>query len=267
LVVAIDDVRERPVRRLLKVLLAGPALEVCNATVSGKGRRYRRNWEERRVTPRDLDAAFSHSVERALFDIARYARRPTLSYQLIRGDAREKITKVGDIDLAVFSPPYPNSFDYTDVYNIELWGLGYLQSAADNAILRRSTIRSHVQLKQNYEHSAPPIAIARAISKLRGCEVLWNRNIPDMIGAYFADLQNLLADIHERLPKKGRVYLVVGDSRYAGVGVPVAKGLSQLAPALGYRIVSVEPFRSMRASPQQGGQAELSETLLVLAAR
>ena len=37
--------------------------------------------------------------------------------------------KIGPHDLAVFSPPYPNSFDYTDVYNVELWAMGYLRNS------------------------------------------------------------------------------------------------------------------------------------------
>ena len=54
-------------------------------------------------------------------------------------------------DLVVFSPPYPNSFDYTDIYNVELWALGYLGSSADNRKLRGETLRSHVQIRRAYE--------------------------------------------------------------------------------------------------------------------
>lgn len=53
-------------------------------------------------------------------------------------------------DLAVFSPPYPNSFDYTDVYNIELWTLGYIRDAASNQRLRSATLSSHVQIGRKF---------------------------------------------------------------------------------------------------------------------
>ncbi len=34
-------------------------------------------------------------------------------YVVLRGDSRELLGSIDEADLAVFSPPYPNSFDYT----------------------------------------------------------------------------------------------------------------------------------------------------------
>jgi hypothetical protein len=61
--------------------------------------------------------------------------------------------------------------------------------------------------------------------------------------------------------------MVVGDSRYAGIDVPVATIVAEMAPGLGFEPLRVEPCRSMRASPQQGGRAELAESLIVLERR
>lgn len=263
---AVLYVREDAVRRLLRVLLGTAAIEVCNATVSGKGRRYRRNWQERQVSPSDLDHQFTATVEAAVYDTTRFARRCSLAFNLIRGDARKKLTTLKEIDLAVFSPPYPNSFDYTDVYNIELWALGYLRSSDQNARLRRSTLRSHVQIKRDMFSSTQVPLVANIIEQLRSAPKLWNRSIPDMIGAYFADLRSIMVELRRMLPYCGRVYMVVGDSRYSGVNIPVSAGLSQIAPELGCQVLSVEPFRPMRSSPQQGGCQELSESLVILSA-
>ena len=65
----------------------------------------------------------------------------------------------------------------------------------------------------------------------------------------------------------GRAYVVVGDSRYRGVQIPVADILVELSEGLGFRKLADEPFRSMRASPQQGGKHELPETLVTLERR
>jgi len=263
---AILEIPEAPISRLLRVLLGSAALEVCNATVSGKGRRYRRNWERDRKQPSDLDRAFMQAIEGAVFDVSRYSQRRTTSYELRRGDARQEISRLPPLDLVVFSPPYPNSFDYTDVYNIELWGLGYLQSGTANRTLRHSTLRSHVQIGRDYSGRAPPPSAAPAIAQLRNCDSLWNRNIPDMIGAYFEDLSVILEGVRTSLTSQGRVYMVVGDSKYAGVNVPVARALVEMARQLGFKVIGAEPFRSMRASPQQGGRPELDETLLIFSA-
>ena len=91
---AVMQVREAEVRRLLRVLLGTAALEVCNATVSGKGRRYRHNWEERIIQPSALDYHFAKAVESAVYDSTRFARRSSLEYKLIRGDARQELKKL-----------------------------------------------------------------------------------------------------------------------------------------------------------------------------
>ena len=84
LVSAIERIPEKPIGRLLRVLLGSAALEVCNATVSGKGRRYRQNWENIKREVSDLARVFIQAVEAAVFDIARYAKRKILKYDLPR---------------------------------------------------------------------------------------------------------------------------------------------------------------------------------------
>ena len=93
---------------------------------------------------------------------------------------------------------------------------------------------------------------------------LWSRWIPDMVGGYFADLQTILRNIHHPLTSKGKVWMVVGDSRYSGIQIETAKIISELAPDIGYRVEAIEPFRSMRSSAQQGGHPELAESLVKL---
>ena len=83
-------------------------------------------------------------------------------------------------------------------------------------------------------------------------------------GHYFHDMCRLLDLLRDCLTSRAEVWAVVGDSRYAGVQIPVARVLADYAPKLGYRVLNIEPFRSMRASAQQGGQHQLAESLLVL---
>ncbi len=137
-------------RRLFKVLLGGVLVELSNAVVNGKGRRYRRGWEKRRRGAGEVDMAFSTAVSAAIGEIGRFGQRAAAAYTVVRGDSRRAIPGLGPFDLAVFSPPYPNSFDYTDVYNIELWMLGYLDGPNANRVLRQSTLASHVQIHRDY---------------------------------------------------------------------------------------------------------------------
>jgi DNA modification methylase len=253
-------------RCLMRVLLGAVALSVSNVLVSGKGRRYRRDWATRPALADRVDALFSDAVVRAIYEIRRFQNRKVKSYKLIRGDARILFPNRSSFDLAVFSPPYPNSFDYTDVYNVELWVCGYLTSAEDNRALRLATLRSHVQIARSFETPGlTSTTLTRVASELDGVrDKLWDPNIPGMVRAYFADMALVLSKIGRSLRGGGRIYIVVGDSRYGGVQVPVATILSEIALSMGYVLAGGEPFRSMRASPQQGGRHELVETLLTL---
>ena len=263
---AIERVPDKACKRLLRVVLASTAIPASNVVVSGKGRRYRQSWRERQRKPEDVDEFFRTGVLEALHDLRRYASRRCLDYALLRGDARTLSADIGPHDLAVFSPPYPNSFDYTDVYNVELWSMGYLRNSDGNTRLRHATLRSHVQVLRDFDsHGVGSPTLSTTIDALRQVRgQLWNRHIPEMIGAYSADLASIMDRLGRGLRSRGRAYIVVGDSRYAGVDVPVANILSEITLRLGYRLVALEPFRSMRSSPQQGGRHELGETLVVL---
>ncbi len=251
--------------RLFRLLTATLALDVSNVIVNGKGRRYRQNWQQRSYSTEQVDELFQEKVLKAIYDISRYGKRPTKDFSIIRGDSRQPFELPSTQDIAVFSPPYPNSFDYTDVYNIELWLLGYLASRNQNQTLRNSTLRSHVQVKREYstDASCSPLLYDtyNQLSDIRN--KLWSKDIPEMIVAYFTDLSVVIKNITTHIRRNGRIYCVVGDSQYAGIKVPVAEILTQMENVLGVRFMYSETFRSMRASPQQGGRLELPETLLV----
>ena len=263
---AINDIADPVHRRLFRVILASAAVPSSNIIVSGKGRRYRGRWKERESPPRVVDDLFRDGMLQAIQDLRKFSKRKCLEYRVIRGDARQLTEEIGSHDLSVFSPPYPNSFDYTDVYNVELWAMGYLDGGDANKRLRQSTLNSHVQLIRRFDSAGvKSLALTRSIAALRDVRNrLWNRHIPEMFGAYARDMWIVMRKLSEVLRPLGRVYIVVGDSSYAGVVIPVARIISEIAQTVGYDVVELEPFRSMRSSPQQGGIPELRETLVIL---
>lgn len=252
--------------RLVRVIVGGTLVDLSNARVSGKGRRYRTSWQARETSVDQAANVISQALKNALSDVVAHNDRACSTFELVRGDARSALDVLEPVDLCVFSPPYPNSFDYTDVYNIELWMLGYLRNMEENRALRSSTLSSHVQISRSY--AAAPAAsplLASTIERLEHSrDALWSAHIPNMIGAYFAEMDAILQSMQRALRPRGQAWLVVGDSRYASIDVPVALILVELAKAMGYSVIRQEPFRSMRSSPQQGGAMELAETLLVL---
>jgi DNA modification methylase len=265
LMVGIAELENDEHARLFRVLLGGLLVEVSNVVVSGKGRRYRRNWQERRCSPDRVAKFFASRVESALADVYRFADRPDVPTLVVHGDAREVVPD-NTHDVAVMSPPYPNSFDYTDVYNVELWMLGYLSGSEQNRVLRNSTLTSHVQLQRDYaEPPAGSPLLEQTLERLDAIRgELWSRWIPDMVGGYFADMTSVLSLVRRGLRDSGKAWLVVGDSKYGGVEIPTASILAELLSNRDWELLSTDPFRAMRSSPQHGGQADLAETLLVL---
>jgi len=262
---AIDLLTDTLIQRLARVILGSILVKTSNAVINGKGRRYRKNWQLR--PSQDVDVIFEQAFREATSDAVLTLGKPYRKYDLLRGDVRSRIDDVNTkIDLALFSPPYPNTFDYTDVYNIELWMLGYLKSAQDNHILRSQTLRSHVQVSRDL--SAKKIISSTLDNVLEELNIktdmLWDKNIPKMIAAYFDDLVGLIESISKKLSDHGHIEVVVGDSMYCGVLVPVAKILSEAAVEIGLKVESSKAVRAMRASAQQGGQLRLDESLVVM---
>jgi hypothetical protein len=95
-------------------------------------------------------------------------------------------------------------------------------------------------------------------------EELWSPWIPEMVGGYFADLVLVLEGLHAALADGNECWIVVGDSSYRDVRVPVADVLAELLSARGWRVKDSTPFRHMKASAQQGWRPMLAESLLIL---
>lgn len=266
LLAGINSVENLKSRRLFRVLLGGILIEVSNVITSGKGRRYRRNWQERSCAPGHVTDLFESAVERAIVEIGRYSLRRQLDHKVICGDARQTLSGLPLSDLAVLSPPYPNSFDYTDVYNVELWTLGYLSNKEANHNLRMATLSSHVQLLRDFPQApSNSLRLTRVLNKLRRNRTdLWNRSIPEMVGAYFADMLSVVRGLKRNIRPGGAAWIVVGDSQYLDCRIRTAEILADLASSEGWDVRGMERFRSMRSSAQQGGERALDEKLLVL---
>ncbi|SDK71900.1 hypothetical protein SAMN05192566_2202 [Methylophilus rhizosphaerae] len=262
---AIEGVAMPEYQRILRVALASILVDTSNCYVNGKGRRYRRGWQTR-ITP-GVFSSFHSACVCIAEDLAIALCRPIADYSLYRGDCRQQLKTVElGFDFCLFSPPYPNSFDYTDVYNIELWMLGYLTSAQENLALRKSTLRSHVQVTASRPARELPSkhfqSVYKKLVKARG--ELWDSRIPEMVRDYFSDLADILELMRDRLNSGNYVGMVVGDSQYRDIHIGVAKVLSELAPSLGFKVESTKRVRSMRSSAQQGGNLKLAESLVLL---
>jgi DNA modification methylase len=266
--VAIQDVQPPALQRLFRVALGSVLIDASNVRIDGKARRYKTNWKSRRIEATAIRQLFVAVVARMVEDIARFPSKNG-DNQILRGDSREvlKSLPAKTIDLAIFSPPYPNSFDYTDIYNVELWMLGYFDVAADNTRLRLQTLRSHVQVKWESPVSLLGSKTLDATLELLRAKAsqLWDKRLPEMVFAYFCDLDEIVRGIVRTLNPDGHIAIIVGNSAYAGITVDSSEILKEIAHHHGLIVKKCESVRVMRTSSQQtAGTKELDEWLILL---
>lgn len=253
-------------RKLLRVAVGSILSSVSNVVINGKGRRYRQNWQSRNVSAEAVHQEIATRLAKIVLDIENFSDRHHATASVVNDDARHATNGIPRFDLSIFSPPYPNSFDYTDVYNLELWMLGYLSSKEDNFLLRRRTLSSHVQVGRAF--LAAPTGSPKLENTLeefkRAQGQLWHPRLGDMIGSYFQELLQILKVMRDKKSAGGHIWIVVGNSKYAGIEVASADILAELANRIGYEIIEKSNTRDMRTSPQQGGQKSLAENLLII---
>ena len=244
-----------PVRDLLRLGLIGAAMDVCNASKDGKCLRYRRDW-------RDLafdDVSFTHAFERRVQEIVEDLESAPLKKtdtSIMTADARHDLQKhMGSrrFKLCVTSPPYLNSFDYTDVYRPELFLGRFVKSMAELRELRLRTLRSHTQIKWDdpkEEEFGPHFSpVLQEIKNQK--ESLWNPRIPKMIRAYFEDMRLILRQLKRLAEEHASVWIVVSTSAYGGVEIPVDLIVADIACAEGWYLREISVMRYLRRVPVQ----------------
>jgi DNA modification methylase len=253
-----------------RLALISALMDCCNAKRDGKCLRYKEQWEKLGFDSSDLRDAFKRRVDIVIEDLVEYRFCPS-NLRAIRGDARAKLRhlRAQSYDLVVTSPPYLNSFDYSDVYRPEAFAGGFVRTNAQLRSIRLKTIRSHVQVDWKADRSDMSRAVSRLVAKISERE-LWNRKLPDMVRSYFSDISSVLSGLWRVVRPNGEVWMVVATSSYAGVHVEVDKLIAQLARDCGWSLRGIETLRQIRGSGQQwaaiasGKRLPLRESLIVL---
>ena len=258
-VLSIRDIVKRiaaPYSDLLLLILASILTEVGNTTKDGKCVRYKSNWREIKIEAEDVYRLF---FERAVIfrqDIQYIENQHWSSSNAalcLNGSAAKRLKGIPDrsVDMVITSPPYLNSFDYTDVYMPELWTLGFVSSYEDVRTLRKSTICSHVQVNWDTDASKLDEPLKSLISQVTSVPSLWNKTIPAMIAGYFLDMQEVFLELRRVLRPGGKVCMVVGTSSYYRVTLPTDLLLSKLAETLGFVLEEVKIVRTLKRSSKQ----------------
>ena len=199
---------------------------------------------------------------------------PEVETKVLEKDAR-KVSEVltsESIDAVITSPPYPNEKDYTRTTRLESIVLGFVGNNSDLRTVKQSLIRSNtrgVYKADNddlWAEEYPEVQlIARLIEQRRldlgktsGFERLYGR----VTRLYFGGMARHFAHLRAVLRPGAQLAYVVGDqASYLGVMIRTGQLLAAIAQTLGYELVSVELFRTRRATATN---QQLREEVVVL---
>jgi len=261
-------------RSLFRLALIRTAMDNCNAYPDGKCLRYKRLNSYDCFNSQSVIVQFENYVKMMKEDIEALPFRDRLS-RIEQMDARRLSSywNKQKFDICITSPPYLNSFDYSDVYRPELFLGGYVTDNDQLMKLRLKTIRSHVQASW-----PPPVrnaygaVFSKMFEKIKAKkDELWSVHIPEMIQAYFEDMECLLKSLKSKANKGAMVKIAVGTSAYAGVVVPVDLIIADIAENVGWLLKEVKVVRRLRSSGQlwkhedQGKKVpKLRESIVIL---
>lgn len=155
-------------------------------------------------------------------------------------------------DLVIFSPPYPNNIDYTEVYKMEAWLLGMFENASAFLSQRLKTVHSHPSIRRGAEGDTELSHITNVVAPILDA-------VPDdryasqrraMINGYALDMARTLGSAWDRLRPGGDLVYVVGNSLHGneGKGFIIAADLimAEMARRLGFIIERIDVARRLR---------------------
>jgi hypothetical protein len=259
--------RRRREQRPLLVGLAAAAEQIFHLRKDGRALRF---------TPRPDRVSVTEAVSATWNGIAEdlqiSPRRSAPDHRVLLGDGRRADDELGRqrFDVILFSPPYLNNIDYTEVYKLELWLLEFIRSPKAMVTQRKRTFRSHPScIFPSYSDAtfAEVIrllgpAFRRLLDHASG-EHKWRRRL---FAGYFADTLRTLRGCRKLLAENGRVFLITGNSLHGTAvhPVPVATDVwtALVARAAGLRVDKILVGRDLPRRTLPG--TLLRESILVL---
>ena len=244
------SLKHEKVRNLLKLGWLACIEELSNYRKAGNGLKIRKYVKPRIITVDDAYYMLSNQYNIILRDLER--TQLNISYKLYNCTSllMNRYITPGTINGIIFSPPYANCFDYTEIYKLELWFGDFVKEYVDLKELRKESIRSH--LNGNLEDIVVEKSdfLNNLIDKLDGIK-LWDKKIPKMLNLYFNDMFKIIDESFTALEDKGFCCIVVGNSAYGGVVFPTDLILADYAKNVGFYVDKIEVDRFIITSSQQ----------------
>lgn len=263
-----SETLSEPYKEVFKLALVGAALDSANAAKDGKCLKYKKNWAVQKFDKYSFQYNFTRRVKTITDDIVLIPEILSPSV-LIEGDCRSilKAASLPEYKLCITSPPYLNSFDYTDIYRPELFLSGLITTQDQLRNLRTQTLRSHVETKLKMPTRSDFGFLYQEISKQirERDDLLWDRQIPFMIQAYFEDIESILISLKNKAKEGAKIWFVVSNSAYAGVEIPVDLIIADIGTKIGLYLQEIGVLRyvNKRKTKYSNNIESLRESIVI----
>jgi site-specific DNA-methyltransferase (adenine-specific) len=158
-------------------------------------------------------------------------------------------SRVGEVDTAIFSPPYANRFDYFEAFKVELWMGGFVHEPKALAMLRKRSMRNNLTVRERARYRIPELEALLDLMNPASTSV--RMGIKETLRGYFEDVRKLADNLRSCLRPGGKSICVVGNSAYAGVLIPTDTLCAMVFRQSGFTVDTVDVARSLTVSPQQ----------------
>jgi SAM-dependent methyltransferase len=238
----------------------------------------RRDGRALRYVPRTVmspDEALQKRVAAIVEDLETASNKRVASANVLQGDAREIRTVLlrnrirRKFGMIIYSPPYPNNFDYSELYKCELWLLGFIQSYEQWRNLRKQTLRSHPSYdfpSTAYLRNTPACReIFRLVEQAARCPDIGGyarKTAPKVIRGYFDDLFLSLQQQVSVLAPGGYIVCVVGNAQHGNLHLPADALIAKIGQSLGLELIEICVAKLRMSRNQQ--IRKLRESLVVL---
>ena len=187
---------------------------------------------------------------------------------VVRADARQWRPARESCGAVVFSPPYPNRYDYSAIYQLELALGGFISDAAGLRRVRKLLLRSHLEAPPRDEYTVELPALREFLAAVNGSRAKGDQSgrVLRMAAGFFEDMADVLLRVSEALRPGASAGVVVATQTYLGQHLPTDLLLAELGRGAGLEVRALWVVRPKGvASQQRGGAGSASrETVLVL---
>ena len=263
-----ESVDSTGIKDILKLALISSLMANGNARRDGKCFKYKKGWQTNGCDEASFVESLSNKLRICLEDV----KKTHVEVQpiIVCEDSRSFLNKEDDsiYSLCITSPPYLNTFDYTDIYRPELFMGGFIPNNEALYRLRLSTVRSHVQAlwPTPTERDFGPDYTRVMDYLLSHQDMLMCKRIPLMVQAYFEDMKEIMEKLWVKMKDGGQVWVVVSTSAYAGMVIPVDTIIGHIGTAAGFTLEEIKRLRDIRKrkTKNSGNIDFLRESLIKL---